>query len=153
MRHTNGERLVGPYPLVMGLVVLAGCSWTHMVTVENRTDGPITVRYKLTDLACPCLFADTAEVMGWGSSTVYHVDRSDSTIGFTLMPGAEAVLARTWNSTYAYHHEQAGRTGWRDNLAWLRVEGPGWAREHDASGLLAVARQSTARTTLVVRHH
>jgi len=134
--------------IVLFLGLLIACSWTHHVWVENVSKEPATVTYKLSCLGAPCLFPDSAIVTSDKHVQVYRLDPTDSTITFTLPPGAKAEMGHTWNSTYRYFHENSSEN-WRvDNLAWIRITTAYGTKELNAAEFVAASDTRKSGRTL-----
>jgi hypothetical protein len=131
---------------------MVACSWTHHFRVENASDGPAEVRYKLSCTDLKCFFADSALIVDGAMRKVYRMDLSDSTISFVLQPGATADLATVWNTTYALSLERRNDALRKKNLVWMRVSTVETTVTYSAEELLeAAAVDKTGLTLLRIR--
>lgn len=146
---------VRPLVAISVIIMLAGCSWTHHVRLWNQSEQAVAIVYKL---ACPegvrCFFTDSAVVKPSGEQdpanwTVHRLDRSDSTMRFTLPPGHTADLATGWNTTYKYIQENPGPGPPHDNLLWMQVTGPSGTRRYSAKEFIAASDTRRSGVTLL----
>lgn len=148
---------MGVRPLIVAIsvtILLAGCSWTHHVRLWNTSEQEVEIAYKL---ACPasvrCFFPDSAVVkppreLDPANWTVHRLDRSDSTMRFTLPSGHTADLATGWNTTYKYIHENPGPGPPHDNLLWIQVTGPSGTKRYSAKEFIAASDSRRSGVTL-----
>lgn len=85
--------------MVLLLVLLVGCSFTHTVRVENMSDAPLTISYKIRPGSWKYGMFTVRPVV-WRKQgkeavrdTSVRMDPADSVITLTLAPGDEALLA------------------------------------------------------------
>jgi hypothetical protein len=105
----------------LSLMLLVACSWTHHFKVENVSDAPATVVYELRGAKYSDFFADSAVVLAGGERVVHHLRLEDSTLAFSLPPGATAHLATAYNTTNEHIVGQSVQAAGRNNLVWMRI--------------------------------
>lgn len=108
--------------LCLSLMLLVACSWTHHFKVENASATPATVVYKLRGAKYSDFFADSAVVLAGGERVVHHLRIEDSTLAFSLAPGATAHLATAYNTTYEHIVGPSDQAASSNNLVWMRIE-------------------------------
>lgn len=146
--------------LTMVALVLCGCSFVHQVRVENTSDAPVTIAYKLRpDDAFFGMFFDRLVIMRkQGKETIRDtttvMNPADSVVSFTLAPGDRTVIAWCMNCTLEGLLSEGAVDAWarnghdRVNLYWMRIEQSGTSRTYSPRELVALATKKKLQQTL-----
>lgn len=139
--------------------LLAGCSLYLPIRVKNTSDAPITLTYKIQPLGLTGLLDESAAILGeTAMDTVkasVSMNRADSTITLTLLPGEKAILGagRTSRKDQLLSNGEAAKCGQyeRDcmNLYWMRISQNGVERTYTSEELLKALRKRSIPITLV----
>lgn len=151
--------------VVLVLALWAGCSFTHTVRVENVSDAPLTIAYKIRPgpwkhgmfMARPVVWRKQGQEAVRDTSV--RMDPADSVITLTLAPGDEALLAHCMNCTMEGFTRDGSVDAWADepgrtrlNLYWMRIEHRGTVRTYAPRELVQeVTKNKLQRTVLRVK--
>lgn len=149
--------------VLMALIVLSatGCSFSHTVRVENISDAPVTISYKLErpfNLRSG-MFADRPVILRkvgkqFQPDTSIAMNASDSVVIFTLAPGDRTTIGWCMNCTMESSLQPGAVDPWtergrtRVNISWLRIEHGGWAQTYTPHDLLDIATKKKLHQTL-----
>lgn len=150
--------------LIAVLFCFAGCSFTHIVSLENRSSEPVTIAYKLEFFSIPIsrnhahpgFFTtrpgiERKQGSDFVPDTTVRVNPADSVVTFTLAPGERAAIARCVNCTYEGMSDGGGGYAYnRMNMEWLNVTRAGTTTTYTALSLLELAQQQKTHATLFV---
>lgn len=144
------------------VLLLGGCSFTHLVLVENVSKAAVSITYKIRPaLWQHGLFAPRPVV--WRkhgkelvADTTIRMNPADSLISITLGPGEEALLGHCMNCTLEVLTTHGGTDPWADangnsrlNLYWMRIEQEGTATTYSPTELVAMATKNKLQRTLL----
>ncbi len=148
--------------LLVSMILLVGCSFTHRVLVENVSKAAVSITYKIRPaLWQHGLFAQRP--VAWRkqgkdlvADTTIRMNPADSLIAFTLGPGEETLLGHCMNCTLEVLTTHSGTDPWADangnsrlNLYWMRIEQQGHTTTYTPTELVAMAtKNKTSRTLL-----
>lgn len=152
--------------LLILMVVLGavGCSFVHTVRLENISDSPVTIAYKLrpTDefhglfFESPMILRKHGREQVKDTSTVWNP--ADSVVTFTLAPGDMTYIGRCINCTLPALLREGAVDPWavngldRINIYWMRIEHAGESRTYAPRELLELAtKKKLARTVLSIK--
>lgn len=148
--------------LVFVLIVLGigGCSFVHQVRIENVSDAPVTIAYKLrpTDHFHGMFFDRLVIMRKQGREMVRDtttvMNPADSVVTFTLAPGDRTTIAWCMNCTLEGLLSEGAVDVWavnglnRVNLYWMRIEQNGQAQTYSPQQLVALATKKKTQLTL-----
>lgn len=132
-----------PHVLLLAIVItLWTCQVVNRVRVQNDTDSPITLAYKIRPMGYEGVFFQQAIAKRCAQNDTLLMNPADSLITFTLQPGQLAILGdfgppdRTRSSaTMKAQHEP------QMNLYWLRLMHNGTTTTYTPDELLLTAKQ------------
>lgn len=148
--------------LYLPIALLLGCSFTHQVRVENVSDAPVTIAYKIRPAPWQHgLFTNRPVV--WRKQgkeavpdTTIRMNPADSVVTITLGPGEEAHLGRCMNCTLEALTREGITDPWADqngntrlNLYWMRIEQRGEAVTYTPQELVGFAHKNKLQQTLL----
>ena len=148
--------------LYLPIALILGCSFSHQVRVENVSDAPVTIAYKIRPaLWQHGLFTSRPVVLRkQGKETVpdttIRMNATDSVVTVTLGPGEEAVIGDCMNCTLEALTREGISDPWADqngntrqNLYWMRIEQRGEAVTYTPTQLVEFAAQNKLQRTLL----
>lgn len=143
-------------------MLLVGCSFSHVVRVENVSDAPVTLAYKIRPAPWQHGLFTTRPVAlrrngrETVADTTLHMDPADSVVTITLGPGEEAVLGHCMNCTLEVLTTHGGTDPWADadgnsrmNLYWMRIEQGGEVRTYTPKELVEGVAKNKLQRTLI----
>lgn len=140
------------------LCLFSGCSFMHMVRLENKGKEPVTVSYKLNSAdRYTGVFLSSPMVMRKQNGkhvpdTTIAINPLDSVVRFTLGPGDRTVIAYMRNATLENSmppHPLANVGNKRSNLIWFRVEHSGRVQTYLPEQLMELAVKSKMQQTVL----
>lgn len=141
---------------------LMGCSFMHQVRVENVSDAPVTISYKLRTspwhqgifMANPLV--ERKQGRTFRTDTTVMIDPRDNMVTLTLAPGDRAMLARCINCTFEHLALTDSADAWGDealdrhlNLYWMRIEQNGKSETYTPKQLVDLATKRKLQLTLL----
>ena len=146
--------------LTLIVLGIGGCSFVHQVLVENVSDAPVTISYKLrpTD-HFHGMFFDRLVIMRKQGREEYRdtttvMNPVDSVVTFTLAPGDRTTIAWCMNCSMESLLREGAVDPWavngldRINLYWLHIEQNGKAQTYTPRELLDIATKKKLQLTL-----
>ncbi len=144
------------------IALLLGCSFSHQVCVENVSDAPVTIAYKIR----PALWQHglfSTRPVAWRKQgkpsvpdTTIRMNPADSVVTIILGPGEEAVLGHCMNCTLEVLTREGISDPWADrdgntrlNLYWMRIEQRGEAVTYTPKELVEFAAKNKLQRTLL----
>ena len=139
---------------------IGGCSFVHQVRIENVSDAPVNIAYKLrpTD-HFHGMFFDRLVIMRKQGREEYRdtttmMNAVDSVVTFTLAPGDHTTIAWCMNCSMESLLREGAVDPWavngldRINLYWMRIEQQGHAQTYTPRKLLDIATKKKLQLTL-----
>lgn len=141
-----------PVLIIAAAITLHACQLVYRVRVQNTSDSPITIQYKIQPMGYEGVFFEEAQTFhGSSADSTITMDRADSTITFTLLPGQHGTLGDCRPCQRATTVEAINASGStrRINLYWMRITQHGRTTTYTPDELLRTAeRESTILTLL-----
>ncbi len=124
-------------------VMLWTCQVVNRVRVQNDTDSPITLAYKIRPMGYEGVFFEQAIAKRGAQNDTLLMNPADSLITFTLQPGQQAILGDCRECSHARTVDEINGTPGthRMNLYWLRLTRNGITTTYTPDELLRTAKQ------------